>query len=142
MATYDGSAYRLMIQPDLGYDTMTALVGETTSTLNLTCDALEVTNKASAWKEYISGNRGATINATLYADDTDKMQKDTLEALMNGQKVEFSLFKAPKKNLDDIEVAYGGDAYITSLGFTCSNGAVATRDITLQIVGEVIQYVK
>ena len=140
MATYDGSAYRLMIQPDLSNDSMTALVGETTSSLNITCDALEVTNKASAWKQYIAGGRGATINATVYADDTDKMQKDALDGLMKGQKVYFSLFKSPRENLDNIEVEYGGEAIITSIGFTCSSGAVATRDITLQVSDELTYY--
>lgn len=140
MATYDGSAYRLMIYPDSGYNAMTALVGETTSTLNITCDALEVTNKASAWKQYIAGGRGATINATAYADDSDKMQKDALDGLMKGQKVAFALFKSPRESLDNIEVEYSGEAIITSIGFTCSNGAVATRDITLQASDELTYY--
>lgn len=140
MATYDGAAFRLMIQPGLSNDSMTAIVGETTSSLNLACDALEVTNKASAWKQYIAGNRGATISATLYADDDDKMQKDALDGLMKGQKVYFSLFKSPRKNLDNIEVAYDGEAIITSIGFTCSSGAVATRDITLQVSDELTHY--
>ena len=140
MATYDGAAYRLMIHPDMNYDSYSAIVGETTSTLNITADALEVTNKASAWKQYIAGNRGATINATLYADDSDTMQKTAIESLMNGQKVYFELFKSPPSNLDNVEVAYSGEAYITSLGFTCSSGGVATRDITLQVHDELILF--
>lgn len=142
MASYDGSAYRLMIgsTTEMGGEYV-PIVGETSSTINLTCDALEVTNKASQWKQYIAGNRGATINATLYADDADEQQKKALNRLMNGQKVEVSLFK-PKDffqgNVLDVSIEYWGEGYITSIGFTCSSGAVATRDITIQLT-DVVQ---
>lgn len=136
MATYDGSAYRLMVSLQEYWDEYSAIVGETSSTLNITSDVLEVTNKASAWKQYIAGGRGGTINATLYADDNDPMQKDVLNALTTGQKVYFALFRSKPGNLQNNIVEISGAAYISSLGFTCTNNAVATRDITLQVDGE------
>lgn len=137
MATYDGSAYRLMVSLNDVWDEYSTIVGETSSTLNLTSDVLEVTNKASAWKQYIAGGRGGTINATLYADDDDPMQKDVLNALTTGQKVYYALFRSDPGNLQNVIVEISGEAYISSLGFTCSIGAAATRDITLQVHGEV-----
>lgn len=137
MATYDGSAYRLMITLDMSLGEYAAIVGETSSTLNLTNDVIEVTNKASAWKQYIAGSHGATINATLYADDEDQMQKDVLNGLVTGQKVLFALFRSEPDNLQNNIVEISGEAYISSLGFTCSIGAAATREITLQVHGEV-----
>ena len=140
MATYDGAAYRLMLLPDENYDEFIGIEGETTSSLNITCDALEVTNKASAWKQYIAGDRGATINATLYASDDDKQQKDALDGLVKGQKVYLVLFKPVAGSTGNTEIEYHAEAIITSIGFTASSGAVATRDIALQITGELLYF--
>lgn len=139
MATYDGAAYRLMILPNDFYEEYAGVAGETTSTLNITCDALEVTNKASAWKEYIVGDRGATISATLYADDTDDQQKIALEGLTKGQKVYIVLFRPRGNSTTATEVEYHAEAIITSIGFTTASGAVATRDVALQITGELLK---
>lgn len=137
MATYDGSAYRLMVTLNELWNEYSTFVGETSSTLNLTNDVIEVTNKSSAWKQYIAGSHGVTINATLYADDEDQRQKDVLNALTTGQKVYFVLYRPKPNNLQNYIVEISGEAYISSLGFTCSIGAAATREITLQVHGEI-----
>lgn len=131
MAFYEGSAYKLYVSKT--DSTTTPLVGESTSTLNITADALEVSDKSSPWKQYIAGMRGATISATLYADDTDATQKTLINSLMAGDKVTISL----KRYANQIMVGeYNATAIITSIGLTMQNGGVATRDVSFQITGE------
>lgn len=134
MAFYEGSAYRLYVSK-VGADNRTPLVGESTSTLNITADALEVSDKTSAWKQYIAGMRGATLNATLYADDADASQKLIISSLMAGDTV---LVRLARMSGQVYVGDYSAQAIITSIGLTMQNGGVATREVSFQITGAVI----
>lgn len=131
MAFYEGSAYKLYVSKTGANST--PLVGESTSTLNITADALETSDKSSEWKQYIAGMRGATISATLYADDTDATQKTLIDSLMAGDSVNISL----RRYVNNTVVGeYSGKAIITSIGLSMQNGGVATRDVSFQITGK------
>lgn len=132
MAFYDGSAYRLYVAK-VGANNTTPLVGESTSTLNITADALETSDKSSEWKQYIAGMRGATLSATLYADDSDATQKLLLTSLMAGDQVEISLLRIVNGTYDG---SYQAKAIITSIGLSMQNGGVSTRDVSFQITGK------
>jgi predicted secreted protein len=133
MAFYDGSAYRLYVSK-VGTSNTTPLVGESTSTLNITADALEVSDKSSAWKQYIAGMRGATLSATLYADDEDASQKLLISSLMAGDTVMVHLDRWVGQSCKG---EYSAQAIITSIGLTMQNGGVASRDVSFQITGAV-----
>lgn len=133
MAFYDGSAYKLYVSK-VGADNTTPLVGESTSTLNITADALEVSDKSSAWKQYIAGMRGATLSATLYADDDDASQKLLISSLMAGDTVMVRLARLVGQIYKG---EYSAQAIITSIGLTMQNGGVASRDVSFQITGAV-----
>jgi predicted secreted protein len=133
MAFYDGSAYRLYVSK-VGTSNTTPLVGESTSTLNITADALEVSDKSSAWKQYIAGMRGATLSATLYADDADASQKLLISSLMAGDTVHVDLNRMSGQS---VVGEYTAQAIITSIGLTMQNGGVASRDVSFQITGAV-----
>ena len=133
MAFYDGSAYKLYVSK-VGADNTTPLVGESTSTLNITADALEVSDKSSPWKQYIAGMRGATLSATLYADDDDASQKLLISSLMAGDTV---MVRLARKVGQSYNGDYSAQAIITSIGLTMQNGGVASRDVSFQITGAV-----
>lgn len=133
MAFYDGSAYKLYVSK-VGTSNTTPLVGESTSTLNITADALEVSDKSSAWKQYIAGMRGATLSATLYADDEDASQKLIISSLMAGDTVLVSLHRLSGQS---VVGEYNAQAIITSIGLTMQNGGVASREVSFQITGKV-----
>lgn len=133
MAFYEGSAYRLYVSK-VGADNTTPLVGESTSTLNITADALEVSDKSSAWKQYIAGMRGATLSATLYADDDDASQKLLISSLMAGDTVMVRLARLVEQSYKG---EYSARAIITSIGLTMQNGGVASREVSFQITGAV-----
>lgn len=133
MAFYDGSAYKLYVSK-VGADNTTPLVGESTSTLNITADALEVSDKSSPWKQYIAGMRGATLSATLYADDDDASQKLLISSLMAGDTVMVRLARLVGQGYKG---EYSAQAIITSIGLTMQNGGVASRDVSFQITDAV-----
>ena len=133
MAFYDGSAYKLYVSK-VGTSNTTPLVGESTSTLNITADALEVSDKSSAWKQYIAGMRGATLSATRYADDDDASQKLLISSLMAGDTVLVSLHRMSGQA---VVGEYNAKAIITSIGLTMQNGGVASREVSFQITGAV-----
>lgn len=140
MAFYEGSAYRLYVTK-AGASNTTPLVGESTSTLNITADALETSDKSSPWKQYIAGMRGATISATLYADDNDGKQQMLLESLMAGEVVDITLTRyVNNATAGSIVGNYEGKAIITSIGLSMQNGGVATRDVSFQITGKLTFY--
>ena len=77
--------------------------------------------------------RGATISATLYADDSDGVQKVLLDSLMAGDSVNISLARYVNNSMVG---EYSGKAIITSIGLSMQNGGVATRDVSFQITGK------
>ena len=113
--------------------------GETSSSLNLTSDSVEVSDKESRWKKYIAGLIGGTVDVTLYAeDDTDSPQYKLLEALHKGETVTCFLGELGSANTPSVGDAF--EALVTSIGNTYDNGAAVSRSASLQITGEVVHY--
>ena len=81
MAKALGNTRKLYITTGSAYN---ALAGETSSSLNLSADMIDVSDKDVAWKEYIAGYKGGTIDATIFVDESDESQKALLAALHNG----------------------------------------------------------
>lgn len=121
-----------------GTTTYNALTGETTSSINLSADMIEVSDKSASWKEYLAGYKGGTVDATIFADETDEQQKALLEALHNGTEVKCFL-----GNLGSNSTPAEGDAFsalVASIGETYDTGSAIARNISLQITGEVTHY--
>ena len=122
-----GKAYQLYVK---AADADTPLAGESSSNLNLSADVIEVSSKGSEWKEYLAGMKGATVDATLYADNEDAAQNAVLNALMVGDTVECFFGKLS-------ESGYRFNAIVTSLGESADLGGAVTRSISLQVTGAV-----
>ena len=67
----------------------TWLTGEQSNSVNRTQEAIEVSDKSTEWAQFIGGKKGATIDATIFADNADVAQQEVLKGLYNGQKVAF-----------------------------------------------------
>ena len=124
-----GKDYRLYVKAS---GTDTPLAGESSSNLNLSADVIEVSGKGNAWKEYLAGMKGGTVDATLYADTEDAAQNAVLNALMVGEKVSCIWGKID-------ETGYSFEAVVTSLGESADIGGAVTRSISMQITGEVTE---
>ena len=116
----------------------TMLRGETSSSINLSADMIEVSDKETSWKKYVAGYKGGTIDATVYAETSDAPQKELLAALIEGKEV--NCFIGSVGSNDTPEDGYGFTALVTSVGETYDTASAIARNISLQITGEVTTY--
>lgn len=111
------------------------LGGEQSNSVNRTAEAIEVSDKSSEWAEFISGKKGATVEMTVFADDTDAAQSAALEALVTGEEVSWAVGSVSNGTLSKGD---SGQAIITAVSDTNDFGAVASRTISLTATGEVL----
>ena len=108
------------------------VAGETTNTINLNGNQIEVSDKNSgAWQKFIPGVKGATIDATFNTLDTDEKQKSLLSSFMAGQTVFLFVGDLTAK------VGFACEAIISSISETNDNAAVSSRSISFVANGEV-----
>lgn len=115
----------------------TALTGETSSSINLSADMIDVSDKAASWKEYLAGYKGGTVDATIFADETDAQQVAILDALHNGTELDCFLGELSGN------APANGDAFkalVASIGETYDTGSAIARNVSLQITGAVTHY--
>lgn len=116
-----------------GSTTWTLLAGESTNSVNLSSNAVETSDKSSAWQKFIAGMRGGTADVTVYADNSDVQQKAVLTAFKAGTEVMVFIGQletaAPSKG-----IAFS--ALVNSISDTNDNGSASSRSLSLQITGE------
>jgi predicted secreted protein len=117
--------------------TYTWLGGEQSNSVNLTAEAIEVSDKSSEWAEFVSGKKGATIEVTVYADDVDNAQTLALSALMEGTTVYWAVGEISSGTIDS---GFSGTAIITAISDTNDFGAVSSRTVSMTATGEVTHY--
>lgn len=122
----------------VGGSTYTMLKGETSSSINLSADALEVSDKETSWRKYVAGYKGGTVDATIYADSEDTTQKHLLSAIFEGTEVKCFIGEVGASNTPADGYAFA--ALVTSIGETYDTGSAIARSISLQITGEVVTY--
>ena len=108
--------------------TYTVLSGEQSNSVNRTAEAIEVSDKSSEWAQFIAGKRGATVEITVFTDDTNNgPQHKALQALHTGGYVR-------------IFIVVSGDlatGVITAISDTNDTGAVASRTLSITITDSV-----
>lgn len=115
----------------------TMLAGETSSSINLSADMIEVSDKETSWKKYVAGYKGGTVDATVYADSNDNAQIKLIGALLQGTEVECFIGKTSSANTPNDGFVF--KALVTSIGETYDTASAIARNISLQITGEVSQ---
>lgn len=123
--------------------TYTWLVGEQSNSVNRTQEAVEISDKSTDWAQFIGGKKGATIEATLFADNSDTGQAEALKSLHNGTYLKFFVgslvggTSADAGNPADGEV---GEAVVTNISDTNDFGSVASRTMSLTVNGALTHY--
>ena len=120
---------------DASKSKFTWLVGEQTSSINLSADMLEVSDKSSEWKQYIPSIKGGTIDVTLFAEYGNAQQEELMDSLMVGNKV--YVFVGEITGTNTPSKGYLCAAYVTSISDSFDNAGVVSRSVSLQITGEV-----
>ena len=112
------------------------LSGEQSNSINRTAEAIEVSDKSSEWAQFIAGKRGATVEITVFTDDTNNgPQHKALQALHTGGYVRIFIGQ-----LDDEDAVVSGDlatGVITAISDTNDTGAVASRTLSITITDSV-----
>ena len=116
----------------------TMLAGETSSSINLSADVIEVSDKETSWKKYVAGYKGGTVDATVYADSNDNAQIKLIGALLQGTEVDCFIGKTSSANTPKDGFVF--KARVTSIGETYDTASAIARNISLQITGEVVTY--
>lgn len=119
---------------DAGKNEFTWLAGEQTSSINLSADMLEVSDKSTEWKQYIPSIKGGTIDATIFADYHNAQQAELMDSLMVGNKVYVFLGEIDG---EEPTSGYLCAAYVTSISDSFDNAGVVSRSVSLQITGKV-----
>ena len=117
--------------------TYTWLACEQNNSINRTQEAVEVSDKSTAWAQFISGKKGATAEITVFADNSDNGQKAALKGLYNGTSVEVFLGALSTNSPSDGEAF---NAIVTAVSDTHDFGAVSSRTISLTANGAVTHY--
>lgn len=120
---------------DAAQDQMHWLTGEQTSSVSLSADMVEVSDKSTEWKQYIPAMKGGTIDVTLYADFSNTEQTTLMESLMVGNMV--YVFVGELDASYKMKHGYFCLAYVTSISDSFDNAGVASRSLSLQITGDV-----
>lgn len=107
--------------------TWTWLSGEQSNSLNRTNNIVETSDKSSAYQRFIGGIKGATGDATVFADDQDEQQLAVLEALESGEKIKIFVGVLGTGSTPTEGEAF--DALINSISDINDNGSVASRSI-------------
>lgn len=110
------------------------LGGEQSNSVNITAEAVEVSDKNSVWASFIAGKRGATVEITVFADNTNSAQSAALSALIAGTEVDWAVGTISGST---ISAGDSGKAIVTSVSDTNDFGAVASRTISLTVTGAV-----
>ncbi len=117
--------------------TWTWLTGEQNNSFNRTAEAIEVSDKSTAWAQFIAGKKGATAEVTIFADNSNAAQKNVLASFNNGAEVDIFIGSLTGSSPSSGDAA---KAIITAVNDTNDFGAVSTRSISLTITGAVTHY--
>lgn len=120
--------------------TYTWLTGEQNNSVNRTQEAVEVSDKSSDWAQFIAGKKGATIEATVFADNSDSAQAEALKSLHNGTNLKFFVGQLSSDTPPVESSGEVGEAVVTAISDTNDFGAVASRTISLTVTGALTHY--
>lgn len=120
--------------------TYTWLTGEQSNSFNLTQAQLEVTDKSSAWQQFIAGIKGATAEITVFADNMNAQQKAAIKSIHDGATIKVFIGELGTGQSQTPTDGDAFDALVTSIGDTNEVGGIATRQISVVASGAVTHY--
>lgn len=132
-----GNIMRAYIKVSSSY---TWLTGEQTNSVNMSADAIEVSDKSVDWRQYIAGAKSGTIEITVFAKNDDSVQQEVLDSFAAGDEVDVFIGTMSTATPPAPQSGDAGKAIITAISDTNDFGAVSTRSISLQVTGALTHY--
>lgn len=121
--------------------TGTWLEGEQSNSFSRSADTIEVSDKSTVWKKFISGQKSATADVTINLDDQSTSQQHSLlQSFTGGQTV--YCFVGTLSTESGAAFAEGDffEAVITAVNDNNEMAGVASRSISLQVTGAPTHY--
>jgi len=114
------------------------IVCETSASIDLTKDTIEVTCKDSTWKAYLSGEKSWSCPFEAIKDETaGSTQADIIDNIIGtGAEVDVALVYAPAGT---IVSGYSGKAIVSSVTISGGKNEAATISGTLQGTGTLVK---
>ena len=134
MAASLGNNFKAYIKISTTY---TWLGCEQGNSINRTQEAIEVSDKSTAWAQFIAGKKGATAEITVFADNSDAAQIAALKGLYNGASVDVFLGTLSTNSPSSGEAFVG---IVTAISDTNDFGAVSSRTVSITANGAVTHY--
>lgn len=132
-----GNTRRLYIT-DANGTTNTVIKGEQSNSLNRSLSPIEVTDKDTVWQTFLAGKRGATADATFNLDNSaSEKQHDLLKSLHQGTTVFCFVGTVSGQNGATRTEGDAFEALVVAVNDTSEQEAVASRQVSLQVSGEV-----
>lgn len=114
-------------------DTSTYVVGQTSGSLSVNDELLDVSDKTHEWSQYVSGKKAWSATAGVNLDNSaSAKQIEFLESLIAGTMVKVFIGVLESGQQSDGVV---GEALVASVEDTFDNGSVSSRSINLTGVG-------
>ena len=131
MATTNGSGWFVLVG---GTTIADKIVCQTSASVDITQDTIEVTCKDGTWKTYISGEKGWTIPFEAIKDETEaSVQAEILENILGaGGELDVAIVHAPNGT---IVKGMSGKAILSSVSISVPKNEAATLSGTLQGTG-------
>ena len=137
MATTNGSGWIVLIG---GITIADKIVCQTSASVDISQDTIEVTCKDGTWKTYISGEKGWTIPFEAIKDETEaSVQAEILENILGtGGELDVAIVHAPNGT---IVKGMSGKAILSSVSISTPKNEAATLSGTLQGTGALTKMV-
>lgn len=117
----------------------TWLEGETSNSFSRSAETIEVTDKSSKWKSFLTGQLSATAEVSVNLDNSATAQQHSLLTSFVAGTTVFCFIGEMGSNGEGVD----GDAFeavITAINDTNDKNAAASRSISLQVTGAPTHY--
>jgi predicted secreted protein len=116
-----------------GAGTDTWIAGEQSNSVDLNNNAIDASDKSTAWDQFISGNKNWTAQATFNLDNSSsEQQKKLLQSLVSGEKVKIFIGILSSNTRSE---GIAGDAIITAISESAERNGIVSRQVSFQGTG-------
>ena len=116
-----------------GTGTDTWIAGEQSNSVDLNNNAIDASDKSTAWDQFISGNKNWAAQATFNLDNTATAQQKTLlQSLVSGVKVKIFIGVIASNQRSE---GIAGEALITAISESSERNGIVSRQVSFQGTG-------